>query len=97
MHGPVVIYSVIAMNSGSTPLYISKNSSAVGLSRLNICMAEISNPSSKILSIICPAWPAAIMCGLITQHVLLLRRAVVGISLKKMSISAVLPAAFADP
>jgi hypothetical protein len=45
MQGPVVIYSIMPTNSGSTPLYISKNSSAVGLSRENICIDEISYPS----------------------------------------------------
>ena len=33
MHGPVVMCSTIPTNSGKTPLYTSKNSSAVGLSR----------------------------------------------------------------
>jgi len=58
-----------AGNSGSTPRYTSKNSSEVGLSRENICIAEISKPSSKIESIISPARPAATTWGLIIAHV----------------------------
>jgi len=61
--------SIIATNSGSTPLYTSKNSSAVGLSRVNSSIAEISKPSSKIISIILPASPFATACGFIMQHV----------------------------
>lgn len=73
MHGPVVMCSISATNSGSDPLYTSKNSSAVGLSRVNISSAEISKPSSKIISIIFPASPFATACGLIMQQALLVK------------------------
>ena len=76
MHGPVVMCSTIPTNSGSTPLYTSKNSSAVGLSRVNISIDEISNPSYNIISITYPARPSATICGLITQQVQLLKAAV---------------------
>ena len=58
IHGPTVICSIIPTNSGRTPLYISENSSDVGLSRENICIEEISNPSYKIISITFPALPS---------------------------------------
>ena len=45
MHGPEVMCSIIPTNSGRTPLYTSKNSSAVGLSSVNISIDDISNPS----------------------------------------------------
>lgn len=76
MHGPVVICSTIPTNSGKTPLYTSKNSSAVGLSSVNISIDEISKPSYNIISITWPARPSWTICGLITQHVLLLKAAV---------------------
>jgi hypothetical protein len=69
MQGPVVIFSIIATNSGRTPLYTSKNSSAVGLSKVNISIAEMSKPSSRIISIIFPASPLATACGLMIQQV----------------------------
>jgi uncharacterized protein YjdB len=58
MQGPYVIASIIPTNSGNTLLYTSKNSSAVGLSSVNISIAEISNPSYKIKSMILPAIPS---------------------------------------
>lgn len=58
IQGPYVMASIIPTNSGSTPLYTSKNSSAVGLSRVNISMADISKPSYKIMSITYPASPS---------------------------------------
>lgn len=76
MHGPVVMCSVRAAYSGATPLYTSKNSSAVGLSRVNISRAEISNPSSRMMSMIFPASPFATACGLIMHTVQLLKTAV---------------------
>lgn len=76
IQGPDVMWSTIPTNSGRTPLYTSKNSSAVGLSRLNIYIEEISNPSCKIISITWPASPSCIICGFIIQHVQLLKDAV---------------------
>ena len=76
MHGPVVICSIMPTNSGSTPLYISKNSSAVGLSRENIYIEEISKPSWRIISMTWPAKPSWTTWGLMTQHVQLLKAAV---------------------
>jgi len=76
MQGPVVMCSTIPTNSGSTPLYTSKNSSAVGLSRVNISIDEISKPSCNIMSMTCPARPSWMMCGLIMQQVQLLKAAV---------------------
>ena len=76
IHGPLVICSTMPVNSGRTPLYTSKNSSAVGLSRLNICIDEISNPSWRIISITCPTSPSYTIWGFITQQVQLLKAAV---------------------
>lgn len=75
MQGPQVIASIIPTYSGRTPLYTSKNSSAVGLSKVNISIADISNPSYKMKSIILPANPSYTICGLIMQHVQLLNTA----------------------
>jgi hypothetical protein len=88
MQGPVVICSVIATNSGRTPLYTSKNSSAVGFYKLNISIDDISNPSSRIISIIFPASPEATTCGFMMHVVQLLKNAV-GLKelLKKKSVS----------
>jgi len=74
--GPVVMCSVIATNSGKTPLYTSKNSSAVAFYKVNISMADISKPSSRMMSMILPASPEATTWGLMMQHVQLLKKAV---------------------
>lgn len=76
IQGPEVICSIIPTNSGNTPLYTSKNSSAVGLSKVNISIDEISNPSWRIIWIISPASPSWIICGLIMQQEQLLKAAV---------------------
>jgi hypothetical protein len=58
-------------------------------------MADISNPSDNIISMICPALPSAIICGLMIAHVQLLNNAVVLsglLSRKKKSNSL-----YADP
>jgi hypothetical protein len=61
MHGPVVSSSAKEGNSGTTPLYTSRNYSAVGLSSQNICIALISNPSDRMKSMMAPVRPSAII------------------------------------
>lgn len=88
MQGPVVICSIIPTNSGKTPLYTSKNSSAVGFYKVNISIDDISNPSSRMISMIFPAAPDETACGLMIQQVQLLKKAVGLIApLKKKSVS----------
>jgi hypothetical protein len=58
-------------------LYTHMNSSAVGLSRLNISNAEISNPPWMIISTTRPMFPSFMICGLMTPQVQLLKSAVV--------------------
>ena len=80
--------SVIAINSGRTPLYTSKNSSEVGFYKLNISIDDISNPSSRIISMTLPASPEATTWGFIMQQVQLLKKAVgLRALLKKKSVS----------
>lgn len=98
MHGPIVIDSIIGINSAKTPLYNSKNSSAVGLSRVKSYIDEISKPSERIKSIIYPATPACTAWGLIIQHVQLLPMKVDGIAgLKKKSTSRFADGPESDP
>jgi hypothetical protein len=88
MQGPIVICSIIDGNSGRTPLYTSKNSSAVGLSSLNISIELISKPSYSIMSMTCPASPSWTMWGFITQQVQLLKAAVGPNALEKNKLDS---------
>jgi hypothetical protein len=52
IEGPLIRCSINGTYSGKTPLYTSKNSSALGLSKLKSYIAEMSKPSFKMISMI---------------------------------------------
>jgi len=65
--GPLDICSINGKYSGKTPLYTSKNSSTTFRDKLNISIADISNPASRIISITWPARPSFTIWGLINK------------------------------
>jgi len=63
--GPLTNWSIVWEKSRNRVRYSTMNSSASFLFRNTLEIALISKPSSRILSIIAPAWPLATAWGLI--------------------------------